>query len=194
MDENRLREDQKQFRKLRKLLRQIEHLELVTRKLNEEEEQKVARRDEYRLRLIELTSSYKGDELIRLIDENSTTKNIGGNQEESYQEQDVVEASADDLNELVEEFEKMGHKSEPEPEPELSEVVNTAPTITTTEKKEEKKVEVDTKIPSEKKKKKKPTVVTFDAFTNPSVHVDLITAVDIYPDLDLIVTGRFLFR
>lgn len=193
MDENRLREDQKQFRKLRKLLRQIEHLELVTRKLNEEEEQKVARRDEYRLRLIELTSSYKGDELIRLIDENSTTTtNIDGNQEESYQDQDVVEASTDDLNELVEEFEKMGHKSEPEPE--VVEVVNTTPTITKEEKKEEKKVEVETKIPSEKKKKKKPTVVTFDAFTKPAVHVDLITAVDIYPDLGLIVTGRFLFR
>ena len=36
-----LNEDQKKFRKLRKVLRQIEHLHLLNRELNKDEKQKV---------------------------------------------------------------------------------------------------------------------------------------------------------
>lgn len=73
MSESRLKEDQKQFRKLHKYLRQIEHLELLVRQLNEEELQKVAKRDEYRARL---ASAYRTGELseevrVNSIDDNS---------------------------------------------------------------------------------------------------------------------------
>ena len=45
-------EDGKTIRKLRKVLRQIEHLGLVTRPLNDEEKAKLARRAEYRKELL----------------------------------------------------------------------------------------------------------------------------------------------
>ena len=171
--EQQLKEDQKQFRKLRKLLRQIEHLELLTRQLNEEEEEKVARRDEYRLRLIELTSSYKPDELINLIDENETTETIA-NQEDEDQEEEIVATPPDEVNELVEKFEKMGQ---------IEDVL--------VENEQEKKVkEEEEKKP--KKKKKSSKSAYFDTLTNSSIHVDLITAVDIDPNFDLIVTGRYI--
>lgn len=72
MSERQFKDDQKQFRKLRKLLRQIEHLELVPRALNDEEKQKLSKRSEYRSRLNELNAIYKNGELLVVVDETTT--------------------------------------------------------------------------------------------------------------------------
>ncbi len=73
-----LNEDQKKFRKLRKVLRQIEHLQLLTRPLNSEEKLKLSKRSCYRDELNQLTSKYKANnELFMLLDSsiNNTTTN-----------------------------------------------------------------------------------------------------------------------
>ncbi len=51
-------DDQKKYRKIRKYLRQIEHLQLLTRDLNDEEMLKVKRKQLYREQLNHLTAKY----------------------------------------------------------------------------------------------------------------------------------------
>jgi len=54
-----LLEDQKNYRKLRKILRQIEHLVILPRSLNKDEERKVSKRKFYRDQLEALNFKYK---------------------------------------------------------------------------------------------------------------------------------------
>lgn len=63
--------DQKKYRKIRKCLRQIEHLQLLTRELNHEEKQKVHRRKEYREQLNRLTHKYMNEESFFNLDDSS---------------------------------------------------------------------------------------------------------------------------
>lgn len=63
--------DQKKYRKIRKCLRQIEHLQLLTRELNHEEKQKVHRRKEYREQLNHLTHKYMNEESFFNLDDSS---------------------------------------------------------------------------------------------------------------------------
>ena len=60
-------EDQKNYRKLRKILRQIEHLVILPRNLNKEEESKVSKRKFYRDQLEALNLKYKNQ--IELLTE-----------------------------------------------------------------------------------------------------------------------------
>lgn len=68
--------DQKAFRKLRKVLRQIEHLQILPRPLNEEEKEKVSKRTTYRDQLNALNSKYKNGELSLLGTSFSTETTI----------------------------------------------------------------------------------------------------------------------
>jgi hypothetical protein len=64
-----LNEDRRKYRKLRKLLRQIEHLHLASRELNDEEKLKLSKRKQYRKELNALTEKYV-DSMPMLQDEN----------------------------------------------------------------------------------------------------------------------------
>lgn len=239
ISQQQLREDQKQFRKLRKLLRQIEHLELLTRQLNEEEEAKVDKRDEYRTRLGEITRAYQNGELMeQLIDENNdlTSSSIAEVVEETNvcdladieESHDYVDN--DPLDELADQFENLGRGKEvgqvlgmSNDEAESSKPLDEAQCQFTTKKTKKSKknacaevkelksseeceqtarVEKVDETPSllkdeknETKLKKKKTlaknVVYFDAHNQRSVHVDLITTVDVCLESQIIVTGRY---
>ena len=63
-DNSVLNEDLKKIRKLRKVLRQIEHLQLLTRALNSDEKLKISRRSFYREQLSALNLKYKNIEII----------------------------------------------------------------------------------------------------------------------------------
>ena len=63
-DNSELFDDQKKIRKLRKNLRQIEHLQLLTRPLNSDEKLKVSRRLFYREQLSALNIKYKNVDII----------------------------------------------------------------------------------------------------------------------------------
>lgn len=67
-----LLDDEKKYRKLRKVLRQIENLNLLPRCLNEEEKAKVLKRDEYRRQLKELNIKYPNNELSFRDNQNSS--------------------------------------------------------------------------------------------------------------------------
>ncbi len=71
MNESFTEDEKKKVRKLRKYLRQIEHLKLLTRPLNEEEKSKVANRYVYRKELDELTArlNYSLDESVETFAE-----------------------------------------------------------------------------------------------------------------------------
>lgn len=72
-EENKtLFDDEKKYRKLRKVLRQIEHLEVLPRPLNEEEKQKVLKRNIYRAQLKELNIKYPNNELLFRDNQNTS--------------------------------------------------------------------------------------------------------------------------
>lgn len=235
ISQQQLREDQKQFRKLRKLLRQIEHLELLTRQLNEEEEAKVDKRDEYRARLVEITRAYQNGELMELIDENNdvTSSSIAEVVEETNvcdladieESRDYVDK--DTLDELADQFENLGRGKEvsqvlgvSNDETESSKPLDEAQFTKKTKKSKknacankelksneeceqtarvEKVVDETSSLlkdeKNETKQKKKKTLaknlVYFDAHNQRSIHVDLITTVDVCLESQLIVTGRY---
>ena len=84
-----LYEDQKNYRKLRKILRQIEHLVILPRNLNKEEENKVSKRKFYRDQLEALNLKYKNQSEL-LTDTNE-------------KEADLSEPSSFLTNETIEE-------------------------------------------------------------------------------------------
>ena len=73
-------EDSKRYRKLRKLLRQIEHLQLVARPLNDEEKYKCSKRDSYRKELNALNEKYSNSQLLSELKKD---ENISFEQDES---------------------------------------------------------------------------------------------------------------
>ena len=92
-----LLEDQKNFRKLRKILRQIEHLRILPRTLNKDEESKVAKRMFYRSQIEALNLKYVNQtELLTeshdkeadddMTEKNSLFLNESQNQQEIIQE------------------------------------------------------------------------------------------------------------
>lgn len=201
-----LREDQKTLRKLRKQLRQIEHLELLSRHLNDEEAAKLARRDEYRAQLDELTSAYPNNELSLLADHgNEATVDISdlAEIEESH---DYVDD--DSLGQLVEGFKKLGcydeqqvlgagSKSDEEADAKTgcSQVLKKAE-IQDTDKLVDEKITSQTEVgtksepPKRRKKSTKKSAITFDIVSERSAHADLITTVDVCLESQIIVTGR----
>lgn len=192
-----LAEDQKQFRKLRKLLRQIEHLQLLTRPLNDEEKAKLAKRVYYRERLNELTSIYRKGELYAdstFDTEPSLTsaeasrcevEQICDEEEEDEQEQPNESSSAlpaageSDIDMLTSKLSGIVI-DEQQSAPAAAEVKQTA-----TETKSTAPVQPPVAV---KKKPVKPKV-TYDFASNQNVHEDLILSVDVNVQFGLVVTG-----
>lgn len=201
IDSRQLREDQKTLRKLRKQLRQIEHLELLSRHLNNDEAAKVARRDEYRAQLDEITSAYPNNELSLLADHgNEATVDISdlADIEESH---DYVDD--DSLGQLVDGFKKLGCYDEQQvlgasPQDEEAEETENGCSVDLskaenkdTDKPVDEKTEVERKSESKRRRKStKKCAITFDIVNERMAHADLITTVDVCLESQIIVTGR----
>ena len=156
--------DQKKYRKIRKHLRQIEHLQLLTRELNHEEKQKVSKKKEYREQLNHLTHRYMNEESFFSMEDGSllcqsvndtsltaVTESVEETAELEELEQRMNKVSIEDAEETKKEDEKI----EPSPlvmgELEKKSVVE-EPEFKVVEKKakKSKKAESETQVVAEK--------------------------------------------
>lgn len=191
-----LSEDQKKFRKLRKILRQIEHLLLLPRELNNEEKLKVAKRAVYREQMLELNKKYQNGELL-LLDSRDTTIDSEDSQfiqniSASFTENTIPEESSASLeNEIDELSTKLDNIIIQEPnETKVEKPIQTEEKIEPKEKPiEEVKPKEKVKIVPTKISKPK---ITFDTVSVENAHEDLIVCLDVCPKAQLIVTGRFV--
>ena len=86
-----LHEDQKNFRKLRKILRQIEHLKILPRALNKDEESKVAKRKYYREQLDALNLKYEDQtELLHEKEPNEENSSFFLNESATAKEEELI--------------------------------------------------------------------------------------------------------
>ena len=209
-----LSQDQKLYRKLRKHLRQIEHLQLATRPLNDEEKLKISKRKLYRTELSQLTEQYRArDELELLWEEARPTTETSAAENESSSvfnlntslpnKLEVVEVEVENLyetekNEIVAEKlkeiriepntvsdrhkENLEHSESSKTKAETANKTQSV-TVNKTEKNNSKVVSKPSQpLP-------KPPTLTFDTFTEPDSHADLIMCTDVCVKSNLIVSG-----
>lgn len=153
--------DQKKYRKIRKYLRQIEHLQLLTRELNHEEKQKVHRKKEYREQLNKLTHKYMNEESFFNLDDSSMsavtvdTSQAVANTEDNAVLDELTEELAQQMDKISIEDEKKDEEREEEkvesPVVELEEI---KPVVDVAEPREQAPVESNEFKVVEKKSKK----------------------------------------
>jgi hypothetical protein len=198
-------DDEKKFRKLRKVLRQIEHLKLLARELNDEEKEKVSKQKIYKKQLKDLNLKYPNNELTFRDNQNTSVELEQSNQAEEKEEKTVNTSEIEvnlptviqpdiQIDELTskldslnieksnieeEEVEKKEAIVEPIPEPikKVQEVI--------TVKKPKKNLKPVVAEPKQ--------VVCFETFEIKDAHDDLIVSLDVYSESELIVTGRLVF-
>jgi WD40 repeat protein len=208
-----LLEDQKNFRKLRKVLRQIEHLHLLPRHLNREEESKVLKRKFYRDQLEALSLKYKdqhewlqdtSSSVVQQNEEDSTFE-IGSSQESlviKVTNEESIVINDEDIHEEVEEISKLEEPTAPEKQPknerDSSKILNEV-----TQKLDDLVLDSAKKQPilrpketSQKPVKPKQTQVllkvpkvSYNSTLVADAHEDLIVCLDICTESMLIVTG-----
>ncbi len=199
-------DDEKKFRKLRKVLRQIEHLKLLARELNDEEKEKVSKQKIYKKQLKDLNLKYPNNELTFRDNQNTSVELEQSNQAEEKEEEKTVDTSEIEVNlptviqpdiqidELTSKLDSLNiEKSNIE-----EEVVEKKEAIVEPIPEPIKKVQevITVKKP---KKNLKPVVaepkqvVCFETFEIKDAHDDLIVSLDVYSESELIVTGRLVF-
>jgi len=199
-------DDEKKFRKLRKVLRQIEHLKLLARELNDEEKEKVSKQKIYKKQLKDLNLKYPNNELTFRDNQNTSVELEQSNQAEEKEEEKTVNTSEIEVNlptviqpdiqidELTSKLDSLNiEKSNIE-----EEVVEKKEAIVEPIPEPIKKVQevITVKKP---KKNLKPVVaepkqvVCFETFEIKDAHDDLIVSLDVYSESELIVTGRLVF-
>jgi hypothetical protein len=204
-ESNQFSEDMKKARKLRKKLRQIEHLLLLARPLNKEETKKVVERDTYRQQFALLNSIYKNGELYENESfNNSTTSPVNAqletsdqqNQNQYYSFQDVEEEGEGEEEDQEEEKQaeieeepiiEIERDEEKKEDNKLEQMYSKKEQIQINIEKEENKSQKQNKKVL-KKSLLKPTFETNGNMEN--IHDDLILSIDICEKSNLIVTGR----
>ncbi len=205
-------DDQRKYRKIRKYLRQIEHLQLLTRDLNDEEKLKVKRKKHYREQLNSLTSKYANDELFfdnetTALNESTvsarhevsvTSQAVQEEVEKAEEEKERFEAEVDNL--AVELNDKLSVESVDEQiAPAEAAEVKTNETRKKKINNAEKKaavVDVSETVVKPKVEKVKVTkvepakpFVVFETFKVEEAHEDLIVSVDVCTESNMVVTG-----
>lgn len=199
-------DDEKKFRKLRKVLRQIEHLKLLARELNDEEKEKVSKQKIYKKQLKDLNLKYPNNELTFRDNQNTSVESEQSNQAEEKEEEKTVDTSEIEVNlptviqpdiQIDELTSKLDSLNIEKPDIE-EEVVEKKEAIVEPIPEPIKKVQevITVKKP---KKNLKPVVaepkqvVCFETFEIKDAHDDLIVSLDVYSESELIVTGRLVF-
>jgi len=199
-------DDEKKFRKLRKVLRQIEHLKLLARELNDEEKEKVSKQKIYKKQLKDLNLKYPNNELTFRDNQNTSVELEQSNQAEEKEEEKTVNTSEIEVNlptviqpdiqidELTSKLDSLNiEKSDIE-----EEVVEKKEAIVEPIPEPIKKVQEEITV-KKPKKNLKPVVaepkqvVCFETFEIKDAHDDLIVSLDVYSESELIVTGRLVF-
>jgi hypothetical protein len=199
-------DDEKKFRKLRKVLRQIEHLKLLARELNDEEKEKVSKQKIYKKQLKDLNLKYPNNELTFRDNQNTSVELEQSNQAEEKEEEKTVNTSEIEVNlptviqpdiqidELTSKLDSLNiEKSNIE-----EEVVEKKEAIVEPIPEPIKKVQEEITV-KKPKKNLKPVVaepkqvVCFETFEIKDAHDDLIVSLDVYSESELIVTGRLVF-
>jgi WD40 repeat protein len=214
-----LYEDQKNYRKLRKILRQIEHLVILPRNLNKEEENKVSKRKFYRDQLEALNLKYKNQSEL-LTD--TIEKEAEISEPSSFLTNEVIEEKhLDTENIYISSTEIEGEKNENESHAEESCEVSKEITVTKKKNKKSKKskktVDIDElaqkmenialespesqeknilvpkaqsqKLITTEKPKKYIPKISFSTQLIENAHEDLILSIDVCSESNLIVTA-----
>ena len=197
-------DDEKKFRKLRKVLRQIEHLKLLTRELNDEEKEKVSKQKIYKKQLKDLNLKYPNNELTFRDNQNTSVELEQSNQAE--EEEKTVNTSEIEVNlpmvmqpdvqidELTSKLDSLNIEK-----PNIKEeVVEKKEAIEQPIPEPIKKVQEEIAV-KKPKKNLKPVVaepkqvICFETFEIKDAHDDLIVSLDVCCESELIVTGRLVF-
>lgn len=199
-------DDEKKFRKLRKVLRQIEHLKLLARELNDEEKEKVSKQKIYKKQLKDLNLKYPNNELTFRDNQNTSVEFEQSNQAEEKEEEKTVNTSEIEVNlptviqpdiQIDELTSKLDSLNIEKPDIE-EEVVEKKEAIVEPIPEPIKKVQEEITV-KKPKKNLKPVVaepkqvVCFETFEIKDAHDDLIVSLDVYSESELIVTGRLVF-
>ncbi len=199
-------DDEKKFRKLRKVLRQIEHLKLLARELNDEEKEKVSKQKIYKKQLKDLNLKYPNNELTFRDNQNTSVELEQSNQAEEKEEEKTVNTSEIEVNlptviqpdiQIDELTSKLDSLNIEKPDIE-EEVVEKKEAIVEPIPEPIKKVQEEITV-KKPKKNLKPVVaepkqvVCFETFEIKDAHDDLIVSLDVYSESELIVTGRLVF-
>lgn len=190
MNGNISAEDDKNFRKYRKYLRQIEHLQMLARPLNSEEKLKLSKKAYYREQLDALKVIYGSANLsLRSNKENNSDESNVSNEFHNVTEEKMAEPEDD--NEECDELNHDDEVAEEEEEEEKDQPIQEQPTSKEdlNEKIEEKHVKEEEEEQKKKRNKKSKLKVNYRRKSFKSIHDDLIVCLDIFAELGLIVTG-----
>ncbi len=198
-------DDEKKFRKLRKVLRQIEHLKLLARELNDEEKEKVSKQKIYKKQLKDLNLKYPNNELTFRDNQNTSVELEQSNQAEEKEEKTVNTSEIEvnlptviqpdiQIDELTSKLDSLNIEKSNIEEEEVEKKEAIVEPIPEPIKKVQEEITV-----KKPKKNLKPVVaepkqvVCFETFEIKDAHDDLIVSLDVYSESELIVTGRLVF-
>jgi hypothetical protein len=220
MDQSNLSEDRKKYRKLRKLLRQIEQLTLKARELNDEEKLKISKRKECRRELKALVEKYgesidmlqederdeqhhaSTDHVEQVINESETEEpEQSGHEAEAvtvhqqHEESDFVQSEQVDVSKEQEEPVTQQFDDEKKTEPEVSAAVvvdqNVQKPPQAKSSKSKAKSAKQPAVVAVKIEQPKPPKFKFDTWCKLDAHRELVVCVDVCPETGFIATGRF---